>query len=118
MNAKPKAQNRMPQSAVSTMHSSRMLTTSRVRAKPASSIMKPACMKNTRKAATSIQTVFSGVDHVLRGRRIRGALRAGHRVEEGREDLQCHQQEHDAEHLADEVHREEATRFLLASAFL
>ena len=59
MNAKPKAQNRMPQSAVSTMHSRRMLLTSRVRAKPASSIMNPACMKKTRKAATSTQTVFS-----------------------------------------------------------
>jgi hypothetical protein len=58
------------------------------------------------------------VDHVLGGRRIRGALRAGHRVEERCEDLQGHQQEHDAEHLADEVHREEATRFLLAGAFL
>ena len=37
------------------MHSIMMFETSRVRAKPASSIMKPACMKNTRNAATSIQ---------------------------------------------------------------
>ena len=61
MNAKPNAQNSMPHRHVSTMHSSRMLTTSRVRAKPASSIMKPACMKNTRKAATSTHTVLSGL---------------------------------------------------------
>ena len=43
------------------MHSSRMFTVSRDRANPASSIMKPACMKNTRKAVTSTHTVFSGL---------------------------------------------------------
>ena len=43
------------------MHSSRMLTVSRVRANPASSIMKPACMKNTRKAVTSTQMVLMGL---------------------------------------------------------
>ena len=58
MNAKPNAQNSSPQRAVSTMHSRRMFETSRVRAKPASSIMKPACMKNTRNAATSVHIVF------------------------------------------------------------
>ena len=61
MKAKPQAQNRMPQRQVSTMPSSRMLTVSRVRAKPASSIMKPACMKNTRKAAMSVHIVFIGL---------------------------------------------------------
>jgi len=38
-----------------------MLTVSRVRAKPASSIMKPACMKNTRKAAITVHIVFMGL---------------------------------------------------------
>ena len=61
MNAKPNAQNSNPQSAVSTMHSSRMLEVSRVRAKPASSIMKPACMKKTRNAVTNTQMVFTGL---------------------------------------------------------
>ena len=58
MNANPNAQNKMAHRQVSTMHSCRMFTTSRVRAKPASSIMKPACMKNTRNAAISVQAVF------------------------------------------------------------
>src|SRR6476660_9240343 len=58
MNANPKAQNSRPHRQVSTMHSWRTLTTSRVRAKPASSIMKPACMKNTRNAVTSTQAVL------------------------------------------------------------
>ena len=47
--------------AVSTMHSIMMFETSRVRANPPSSIMKPACMKNTRNAVTSTHTVFSGL---------------------------------------------------------
>ena len=58
MKAKPNAQNSSAHRHVSTMHSWRMLTTSRVRAKPASSIMKPACMKNTRNAATSTHAVL------------------------------------------------------------
>src|SRR5690348_12332970 len=58
MNANPNAQNSSAHRQVSTMHSWRMLTTSRVRANPASSIMNPACMKNTRNAATSVQAVF------------------------------------------------------------
>ena len=40
------------------MHSIMMFETSRVRAKPPSSIMKPACMKNTRNAVTSTHAVF------------------------------------------------------------
>ena len=35
-------------------------TVSRDRQKPASSIVKPACMPNTRNAATSVQTVLIG----------------------------------------------------------
>ena len=40
------------------MHSIMMLETSRVRANPPSSIMEPACMKNTRKAVTSTHAVL------------------------------------------------------------
>src|ERR1700681_3773283 len=58
MNAKPQAQNSTPQRQVSTMPSTRMLIDSRERANPASSITKPTCMQNTRKAATSTQTVL------------------------------------------------------------
>src|SRR6185369_12531394 len=50
----------MPQRQVSTTHSTRTLTVSRERQKPASSIVKPACMPNTRKAATSVHTVLRG----------------------------------------------------------
>src|SRR6478736_9614271 len=58
MNAKPHAQNVMPQMHVSTMPSTRMLMDSRDRANPASSITNPTCMPNTRNAATSTQTVL------------------------------------------------------------
>ena len=58
MNAKPHAQNVTPQMHVSTMPSTRMLIDSRDRANPASSITKPTCMQNTRKAASSIHTVL------------------------------------------------------------
>ncbi len=61
MKAKPQAQNKMPHRQVSTIPSRRMLMVSRVRAKPASSIMNPACMKNTRNAATSVHIVFIGL---------------------------------------------------------
>src|SRR5256885_3389839 len=59
--AKPKAQYSRPQRQVSKMHSMSTLTVSRDRAKPASRPMTPACMKKTRKAVTSTQTVFSGL---------------------------------------------------------
>src|SRR6476661_229055 len=58
MNAKPQAQNVIPQMQVSTMPSTRMLIDSRERAKPASSITKPTCMPNTRNAAISVQAVL------------------------------------------------------------
>ena len=58
MNAKPQAQNVTPQMHVSTMPSTRMLTDSRERAKPASSITKPTCMPNTRNAAISVHAVL------------------------------------------------------------
>ena len=58
MNAKPNADHKMPHNAVSKMHSIMMLTDSRDRAKPASRAMKPACMKNTRKAATNTHIVL------------------------------------------------------------
>ena len=51
----------MPHRHVSAMHSSMMFETSRVRPKPASNIMKPACMKNTRNAATSTHIVLMGL---------------------------------------------------------
>ena len=43
------------------MHSMSTLTVSRSREKPASSIMNPACMKNTRNAAISVHMVFTGL---------------------------------------------------------
>ena len=58
MNAKPQAQNVMPQMQVSTMPSTRMLMDSRDRANPASSITKPTCMPNTRNAAISVHAVL------------------------------------------------------------
>src|SRR5216683_6492646 len=58
MKAKPHSQKVIPQIQVSAMPSTRMLTVSRERAKPASSITKPTCMQNTRYAATSVQTVL------------------------------------------------------------
>jgi hypothetical protein len=63
MNAKPHAQKRMPHKHVSTIPSRRTLTVSRVREKPASSIMKPACMKKTRKAAMTVHIVFIGLTY-------------------------------------------------------
>ena len=59
--AKPTAQYRTPHRHVSKMHSIITLTDSFDRAKPASSAMNPACMKNTRNAATRTHTVFSGL---------------------------------------------------------
>jgi hypothetical protein len=41
------------------MHSIMMFDTSRVLANPPSSIMNPACMKNTRNAVTSTHDVFT-----------------------------------------------------------
>ena len=46
---------------MSKTHSSRTFTVSRDRAKPASRAMNPACMKNTRKAVTRTQMVFTGL---------------------------------------------------------
>src|SRR3954471_5211534 len=61
MNANPTANQRIPHRHVSKMHSIMMLTDSRDRAKPASSAMKPACMKNTRNAVTSTHIVLMGL---------------------------------------------------------
>ena len=58
MKAKPIAQKKTPQMQVSAMPSTRMLTDSRSRAKPASSMTKPTCMPKTRKAAISVQAVL------------------------------------------------------------
>ena len=60
-NANPKAQYSRPQRQVSKTHSSKTLTVSRERANPASRPMKPACMKKTRKAVTSVHTVLIGL---------------------------------------------------------
>src|SRR5690349_11425339 len=51
----------MPQRHVSTMHSISTLTVSRERQKPASSMVKPTCIPNTRNAAISVQTVLIGL---------------------------------------------------------
>src|SRR5258708_37360735 len=58
MKAKPQSQKVTPQMQVSAIPSTRMLTDSRERAKPASSSTKPTCMQNTRNAATSTHTVL------------------------------------------------------------
>src|SRR5437588_3527069 len=59
--AKPIAQYRIPHTHVSKTHDISAFTGSRDRAKPASRAMNPACMKNTRNAVTSTQTVFRGL---------------------------------------------------------
>src|ERR1700722_2490069 len=56
--AKPHSQKVTPQMQVSAMPSTMMLTVSRERAKPVSSITKPTCMQKTRYAATSVHTVL------------------------------------------------------------
>src|ERR1700704_3849742 len=61
MKAKPHAQCRSPQTHVSNMHSTSTLTVSRFRQKPASSIVKPACMPNTRNAPSRTQPVLIGL---------------------------------------------------------
>src|SRR5258707_3335311 len=60
MKLNPKAKKSTPQRQVSTMHSMRTFTVSRERQKPASSIVKPTCIANTRKAARSVHTVLIG----------------------------------------------------------
>src|SRR4051812_32529109 len=65
MNANPHSQNVTPQMQVSAMPSTRMLTDSRAGATPASSITKPTCMQNTRKAATSTHTVLMALTVVV-----------------------------------------------------
>src|SRR5207248_309845 len=57
----PVAQYKSPHRQVSNTHSSRTFTVSRERANPASRPMNPACMKNTRNAVTSTQTVLIGL---------------------------------------------------------
>src|SRR5229473_1266940 len=58
MKAKPHSQKVMPQMQVSAIPSTRILTVSRERANPASSITNPTCMQKTRYAATSVHTVL------------------------------------------------------------
>src|SRR5271170_7297550 len=58
MNAKPHSQKVTPQMQVSAIPSTRILTVSRDRANPDSSITKPTCMQKTRYAATSVHTVL------------------------------------------------------------
>src|SRR3954453_9613806 len=53
--AEPTAQERRPEGRGEKTHSMITFTDSRERATPASRAMKPACMKNTRKAVTSTQ---------------------------------------------------------------
>src|ERR1700689_4605343 len=56
MKANPHSQKVTPQMQVSAIPSTRMLTVSRERANPDSSMTKPTCMQKTRYAATSVQT--------------------------------------------------------------
>src|ERR1700690_2558051 len=51
----------MPHKQVSTMHSINTFTVSRERQKPASSMVKPTCMPNTRNAAPSVQVELIGL---------------------------------------------------------
>ena len=60
------------------MPSRSTLTVSRVRAKPASRNMNPACMKNTRNAVTSTHIVLIGFTYAGGGRR--GVVREGGRA--------------------------------------
>src|ERR1700688_2958237 len=53
----------MPHKQVSTIPSRSTFTVSLVRAKPASRNMKPACMKNTRKAVISTHIVLIGLTY-------------------------------------------------------
>src|SRR2546421_12635846 len=76
-NAKPNAQYRIPHKHVSNTHSMRTLTVSRVRAKPASRNMKPACMKNTRNAVTNTHIVLIGLTYGGFGGVASGAGAAG-----------------------------------------
>ncbi len=59
------AQYSNPHRQVSNTHSNSTLTVSRDRAKPASRPMNPACMKKTKKAVTSTQTVLIGLTRSL-----------------------------------------------------
>src|SRR6476469_7838432 len=61
MKAKPIAQCSSPHTHVSNTHSTSTLTVSRLRQKPASSIVNPACMPNTRNAPSSVQSVLIGL---------------------------------------------------------
>src|SRR5262249_16678614 len=58
MKAKPQSQKVTPQMQVSAIPSTRMLTVSRERAKPDSSITNPTCMQNTRYAATRVHMLL------------------------------------------------------------
>src|SRR5260370_7488067 len=58
MNAKPHSQKVTPQMQVSAIPSTRILTVSRERANPDSSITNPTCIQKTRYAATSVHTVL------------------------------------------------------------
>src|SRR5882762_1440750 len=51
----------MPHKHVSNTHSTSTLTVSRLRQKPASSMVNPACIPNTRNAAMRVQTVLIGL---------------------------------------------------------
>ena len=100
MKAKPQAQNVTPQMQVSTMPSTRMLTDSRDRAKPASSITKPTCMPNTRNAAMSVHAVLMALIVGRRARRRRRAPpvrgRCSSRTDDERETdhLAAHERQH------------------------
>src|SRR5260370_22247329 len=58
MNAKPHSQKVTPQMQVSAIPSTRILTVSRERANPDSSMTNPTCIQKTRYAATSVHTVL------------------------------------------------------------
>src|SRR5689334_7891134 len=58
--ANPHPQNNTPQRQVSMTPSNSTLTVSRLLAKPASNIIKPACIKNTRNAVIKTHIVLIG----------------------------------------------------------
>ena len=77
--------------------------------------MNPACMKNTRKAVTSTQTVLMRADQVLGRYRRSAGLGAGGGLEEPEKALDGSEDGNDADHLAAKDGQYEPSGVLLLS---
>ena len=86
------------------MHSISTLTVSRERQKPASSIVKPTCMPNTRNAATSVHAVLTGLTMSL-PLSCGSAAKAAEAHQIGTEQNGAQQQQGNADELAHEQQR-------------